>query len=351
IIASSSGIIASSSGIIASLSGIIASQRGKFGVLNTKKCLPLRFVESNRIIVDIFVHLYQSNRNKTFMETGLMIALGISLVVGILLIMFNSVSTEATKYKKTLEYVHFDMDTPLTENELQHRLSLLQLDKYWQELQPLMKYEITIKPLPCEDDHIEIAHSKTGGFPHLPADEDIEEGFLFLAQINCAQLKPFDNENLFPDKGMLSFFLHPQKMETDLNNSLMVRYTSSTDNLMIRKDISAFPKIKPALLQFVQTVSLPEYDTNFIQNLLKDYEIDGYFKLTNKEKCHKIAGYPDTVTQPVSINEDKILLLQLDSDELMAMQWGNMGRIYICIEKNKLHDLQFNDLYVYMQSY
>jgi uncharacterized protein YwqG len=285
------------------------------------------------------------------METGLMIALGISLIVGILLIMFNSVSTEATKYKKVLEYVHFDMDTPLTENELQHRLSLLQLDKYWTRLQPLTKYEITIKPLPCEDNLIEIAHSKTGGFPHLPAEEDMDDGFLFLAQINCAQLKSFDKENLFPSEGMLYFFIHPLKMETDLNNSLVVRYIPSADNLIIRKDISAFPKIKPALLQFVQTVSLPEYDTTFIQNLLKDYEIDGYFKLTNKEKCHKISGYPDTITQALSINEDKILLLQLDSDELTAMQWGNMGRIYVCIDKDKLHDLQFNDLYVCMQSY
>jgi uncharacterized protein YwqG len=179
----------------------------------------------------------------------------------------------------------------------------------------------------------------------------MEEGFCFLAQINWAQLKPFDHENLFPPQGMLYFFLHPQKIETDLDNSLIVRYIPSTDNLIVRRDISALPKIKPALLQFVQTVSLPEYNTDFIQNLLKDYEIDGYFKLTNKENCHKIAGYPDTITQQLSINKDTLLLLQLDSDELTAMQWSNMGRIYICINKNKLRDLQFNDMFVCMQSY
>ncbi|MDR0604879.1 MAG: DUF1963 domain-containing protein, partial [Bacteroidales bacterium] len=108
---------------------------------------------------------------------------------------------------------------------------------------------------------------------------------------------------------------------------------------------------KPVLLEFIQTVSLPEHDTDYIQTLLKDYEIDGYFKLTNKERCHKISGYPDTITQHIPIEKNKILLLQLDSDELTSMQWGNMGRIYVYIDKEKLHELQFDELYVYMQSY
>jgi uncharacterized protein YwqG len=285
------------------------------------------------------------------METGLIIALGVSLVAGILLIMFNSVPTDATKYKKLLEYIRFDSDIPLTENELQYRLSLLQLDKYRAELQPLIKYEIALKPMPCQDELIKTGKSKTGGFPHLPADEHIDNDYLFLVQINCAQLKLFDKDNLFLSEGMLYFFLHSQKMKTNLKDSLMVHYVSSTDNLVIRKDIFPVPKIKPALIQFIQTVSLPEYDTDFIQNLLQDYEIDGYFKLTNKEKCHKILGYPDTITQQISINKDKILLLQLDSDDSVGMQWDNMGRIYVCIDKTSLNHLQFNDLGVFIQSY
>jgi uncharacterized protein YwqG len=285
------------------------------------------------------------------METGLMIALGISLIIGILLIMFNSVPAEATKYKKAIEYVHFEQGTLLTEDELRRRLSLLQLDKYGSELQSLIKHEITVKLIPCEDKAIEKGNSKTGGFPHLPCDVQIHDGFLFLSQINCAQIKPLDKDNLFPSEGILYFFIHPQKMKTDIKDAVMVYYTPSTHNLIVRNDVSPLPCLKVALMQFYQTVSLPEYDAKPIEDLLKDYEIDGYFKLTNRELYHKITGYPNPITQPFPLNNDKILLLQLDSDDAVGMQWNDMGRLYLLIDKFKLCSLQFNALDVYIQSY
>ncbi len=285
------------------------------------------------------------------METGLVIALGITLLVGFLLIMFNSVSTESVKYKKILEYIRFDEDTPLTENELMYRLSLLQLDKYWPELYPLAKHEIGIKIITCEDEAIKTGNSKIGGFPHLPPNEYKYNDLLFLGQINCAQIKVFDTDNLFPDKGLFYFFVDPEKLKTDLKESIIIRYISELNNLSMQRNSNVAPKIKPGLMQFSQSISLPEYDTDFIQNLLKDYEIDGYFKLTNREQYNKMLGYPNTITQNFTINNDKILLLQLDSEELDNSLFGNMGRLYIFIDKNRLKHLQFDELYVYMQSY
>jgi uncharacterized protein YwqG len=109
--------------------------------------------------------------------------------------------------------------------------------------------------------------------------------------------------------------------------------------------------LNTALIEFFQTVSLPEYDTDIILNLLKDYEIDGYFKLTNKELSHKLLGYPNPITQHLPLKENDILLLQLDCDETTDSQWKNMSRIYICIDKDKLRRLQFDNLSVYIQSY
>jgi len=284
------------------------------------------------------------------METGLIIALGITLIIGILLIVFNSVSTEAVKYRKNIEHVRFDEDVPLTENELKRRLSLLQLDKYFSDLYPFIKHEITIKILPCEEDAIELGSSKIGGFPHLPShDAYADAAFLFLAQINCAQIKEYDSDNLFPAEGMLYFFLDPEKMKTDIQNAVKIHYISSVLSVQRNRNVSS--EIKSGIMQFSQNISLPEYDADMIQNLLKDYEIDGYFKLTNKEQRHKMAGYPNTITQHFTNCEDKILLLQLDSEENCQLSWGNMGKLYLFIEKSKLAQLQFDEISVFMQSY
>ena len=285
------------------------------------------------------------------MEFGLIVVLVITLIVGILLVKFNSVSTEAVKYRKNIEHINFDEDTPLTEEEFMRRLSLLQLDMYRQDLYPLIKHEIAMKISVCEDNDISLCSSKIGGFPHLPDNEFDFANLIFLAQINCSQIKEFDKDNLFPEKGMLYFFLDPEKINIDVKNSVIVHYVSSLNNLSVQKNINTSLEIKSGVIQFSQNISLPEYDSDIIQNLLKDYEIDGYFKLTNKEHNHKLSGYPNTITQHFIANEDKILLLQLDSDEICHLSWGNMGKLYVFIDKDKLHKQQFDKLYTYIQSY
>ena len=284
------------------------------------------------------------------METGLVVVLCLALAAGVLLVIFNSVSTEAVKYRKNIEHIHFDDDTPLTEDEFMRRLSLLQLDKYWQKLSPFVKHEIAIEITPCQEDALMLGNSKTGGFPHLPKGESLPVDLILLAQINCAQAKEFDKDNLLPKEGMLYFFIDPEKIDEDIKDAVSVRYISLLNGLPLQKaDIS--PEAESGLMQFSQRISLPEYDSDTIQVMLKDYEIDGYFKLTNKEHSHKLLGYPDTITQNFIIDEEKVLLLQLDSEESCRLSWGNMGKLYVFIDKNKLNSLQFDDLYVHIQSY
>ncbi|MDR1879114.1 MAG: DUF1963 domain-containing protein [Bacteroidales bacterium] len=285
------------------------------------------------------------------METSLAIALTITLIAGLLLIRFNSVSSPSAKYRKMIEAVRFDTETVLTEEELTRRLQTLHLDHYRTKLYPLLRQEIVYKIEPCPEDTLKTGASRTGGRPDLPPDTVIAEDLFFLAQFNCQDLKQNDKQNLFPNKGMLYFFLNPHNKRLNRPDTVRVYYNSSSDNLVSRTDIAPLPDIIPGQICFFQAVSLPQYDTDIIQNMLHDYEMDGYFKMTNREQCHKLLGYPDTITDNFDLGEDKVLLMQSDSDSAVGLQWGNMGRLFVFIDKDKLRRLQFDETETFVQSY
>ena len=285
------------------------------------------------------------------MEPGLIIALSITLVVAVLLIVFNSTPSDAAKYKKTLEYVRFDTEDVLTEELLKKRLHLVQLDTYWERLCPLLQYEIALKINPCDEDSIKIGSSKIGGYPHLPLQMQINSCWMFIAQINCSEIKPFDRENLFPSEGILYFFLDLSKLTNKEKDAVEIVYFQDITNLKMNAEILTLPDVYPGSLQFLEGGGLPQYDTDVIKNMLKDYEIDGYFKATNREQSHKMGGYPDTITQDFQLNNDKILLLQLDSDQGTGLLWGNMGRLFVFADKQSVLSCKFDKIYSYIQSY
>lgn len=57
--------------------------------------------------------------------------------------------------------------------------------------------------------------SKLYGLPHLPDSIDFPPDTLFLGQFNCAEIKPFDIFNRFPEKGILYFFVDETGTETE----------------------------------------------------------------------------------------------------------------------------------------
>ncbi|MDR0368029.1 MAG: DUF1963 domain-containing protein, partial [Bacteroidales bacterium] len=287
-----------------------------------------------------------------YMETGLMIALGITLIVGVMLIFFNSTPSEAVKYKKTLEYVRFDAEEIQTEDVIKKRLQLVALNTYWEALRPFVLPEIVMKIDVCEEDAIPLGSSKTGGFPHICPQINIEPQLMFVAQINCEEIYPFDKENLLPGVGMLYFFLYPSKLKDNAKDAVSVIYSPHSDSLTPRKEVLTLPAdVQSGRLRFFQGISLPPHDSEIVRNLLKDYETDGYFKVTNREQCHKTGGYPDTVTQDFRQEKDKVLLLQLDSDPQSGLLWGNMGRLFVFAEKQCVASRKFDQTYTFIQSY
>ena len=285
------------------------------------------------------------------MDTGLIIALCGTLIVAVLLIVFNSVSSDAAKYKKTLEYVRFDTEEILTEELLKKRLHLVQLDGYWDKIEPLLQREIVLKINSCSEEEINPSDSKVGGCPYISSQIEIDNGWMFIAQINCKEIKPLDKENIFPTDGILYFFLDPSRLADKTKDSVKILYFQVIHNLGINTSILSLPNVQSGKLQFFEGVSLPQYDTDVVKNMLKDYEIDGYFKATNREQSHKMGGYPDTITQDFLFDKDKILLLQLDSDQNNGLLWGNMGRLYIFADRQSVLSCTFDKIYSYIQSY
>ena len=285
------------------------------------------------------------------MGTSLIITLGIALLVAFLLIRFNSIDGSATKFKKNLEYVRFDTDAVLTEKELKRRMELVGLDKYWQQLEPYLQKDVSFKTEVRTEEEITLGTSKIGGFPHLNATIALPSEGIFFCQINCAEIVDLQKNDFFPDKGMLYFFLNPQKIEQEKTDAVSVLYIENQTNLCLRKDVATLPEVKPCALQFFQSVSLPDCEADCIQNLLKDYEIDGYFKAVNQEQSHKLFGYPNIISQDFALSEDQYLLLQLDSEECSGMLWKNMGRIYVFARKEETKKRSFGKTTSYIQSY
>lgn len=285
------------------------------------------------------------------MSIGLALTLGIGLLAGLLLIKFNSVNDEATKFRKNLEYIRFDADAVLTENELNRRINLVGLGKYWHQLEACLQQDVSFKTEVQSEEEIPLGKSKIGGFPHLNASAAVPHEGIFFCQINCAEVSVWKKNDFFPDKGMLYFFLNPQKIDREEKDAVSVLYIENQDDLCVYTHAVTMPDVKPCVLQFFQSVSLPDYETDVIQNLLKDYETDGYFKAINQEQSHKLFGYPNAVSQNFALNDERYLLLQLDSEENSGMLWKNMGRIYVFADKNETKKLSFKKITACIQSY
>ena len=285
------------------------------------------------------------------MSIGLAVTLGVGLLVGFLLIKFNSTNDEAAKFKKNLGYVSFDADAVLTENELKKRMEIVGLGEYWQQLEAHLQPDVSFKTTATPEEDIALGASKIGGVPHLDASVKVPSETVFLCQINCSELSDLQKNNFFPDKGILYFFLNPQKMKSEKTDAVSVLYVENQGDIQLRDDVMPLAEVKPCVMRFFQSVSLPDYEAAEVRNLLKDYEIDGYFLATNQEQSHKLFGYPVIISQDFELNENQYLLLQLDSEDHSGLLWKNMGRIYVFAYKQDTKKQNFTRISAYIQSY
>jgi uncharacterized protein YwqG len=279
---------------------------------------------------------------------SLLVVLSIALLAGILLIRFNSVSNPATDYKKMLSVTKFDNEEIITKEVLKNRMEKVRLWDYWSDFEQFIKQETIIKTEPT-DDNMSPFCSRLGGHPCINANILPNENLIFIAQINCEEVHNVQSMSELPKNGMLYFFADAQKIESG-NNFVVVIYSLDYQSFTIDTNVATLPDVSLCRLDFSASVSLPPCEDPRITNIIKDYQSAGYFKAVNTYNCHKIEGYPDTISQNVLLDE-QILLLQLDTDEQINLLWGEMGRLFVTIDRQKLKNADFSTIFSCIQSY
>ena len=81
-------------------------------------------------------------------------------------------------------------------------------------------------------EEVPLGSSKIGGIPHLPKTWNRPENLEFYAQLNIADFKQFDPEDLFPEKGVLYLFIADD--EPEFCNILF--YDGSIDQLELKEN-------------------------------------------------------------------------------------------------------------------
>jgi uncharacterized protein YwqG len=247
-----------------------------------------------------------------------------------------------------------------------------------------------------EDENIiPIGNSKIGGRPDLPqhmgwvtVDKTKEEkGSLpFIAQFKLEDIKPYDEENILPDTGILYFFADPFEVHSYVNFGRVI-YFDGDPALLERKefpeDIPAYQpghidRYYPCTTEFVSEVNLsfevmdkgnfskyPEnktwedlvnlsYSASYpprgltVNRLLGcNYDVPGDMQL----ECQLITdvGDPFRASSAERLKaeqkkDDWQLLFQMGSDDNAGMMWSDAGTICFYIRQEDLSNRNFDNI-------
>lgn len=230
-----------------------------------------------------------------------------------------------------------------------------------------------------------ILNSKFAGFPYspqgVPYPRDVNGQFmLLLAQIN---LQEANLPKPFPAKGMLQFFIsetcyeHGQfiKGHGQQHHFKVCYYPSLVSEQLLQSDFSFLQGVSHHVFaiekevglhftQHVEPVSATDYRLqSFISpQLQREFSNDygQYFEDIYLQHFsaadHKIGGYPyflndDPRATYSMLQEYDTLLLQIISNDEQGIMWGDCGVIKFLINKEKLLQRDFSDVYFYTEDY
>lgn len=247
-----------------------------------------------------------------------------------------------------------------------------------------------------------------GGVPDVPADfiwpmfetdtyEDPDvklRPLSFLAQINCAEVAPFDQEHLLPSKGVLSFFYEvgSQRWGYDPKDAGCARVFWFEDVQALRPadvpdtlepdyrfpgiGITASPELSyPGWEDFS-----PEFGLTYMQSDLFFAEKEA-MGIEEPGNCSKLLGWPDTIQGNMTVeceltargyylgngwkgipeqdiqeakqnsSDDWRLLFQLDTvtHDGFELMFGDCGRIYFFIRKEDVQARRFDRIWLILQ--
>lgn len=226
-----------------------------------------------------------------------------------------------------------------------------------------------------------IVNSRFGGLPVVP-DNFIwpiqslgqKAPLAFFFQLNFEEIKPFDIENVFPNKGILLCFVSVTDdimWEEDVPDAFKVYYFSDTENLELAKIPSNIPpeqQLSPRTIHFENSFQLPGYPFNFNllhQNLISEEDADGIDEISSHTifSHNMLLGVPLSVQHFISeewaekhhededMSENYINLISFEMKGHEGYGFSTNGaHLYLCMDKEDLKKADFSKVVTIVQN-
>lgn len=279
--------------------------------------------------------------------------------------------------------------------------------KLVEKLLSIAKKEIRIT-YKQSDTHLSALDSKIGGKPAVPNDfvwphytgmvygekESKSRPLSFMAQINLKDIANFDQNDLLPKSGILSFFYELETMQWGFDpkdkGSARVFYFPSESDLSVGDypdGLEDYAKLPELALDLTQHISIPEYYEFDDGN---EYDWDDYnecsiecgYEHDEMGDYTKLLGFPDVIQNPMEeeceavtrgyrqgnpedyakISEEEkadikakssewIMLFQMGTitDDDYELMFGDCGHIYFWIKKTDLMNCNFDNIWLVLQ--
>lgn len=262
--------------------------------------------------------------------------------------------------------------------------------------------QITTQPL-LDDRLIPVGASKFGGSPDVPSGfmwpEWNGKPLTFLAQFRLSDVAQYDPEHALPSSGMLYFFyeideqpwgydpaheggavvlFHPDEMDTfyrylhpraagDLLD--IEPLPASTAHFSSQLMLPATERALNSLATQLSETEYERYDDDVLGEIISD----------RPDVWHHMLGYPDEIQNDMQLEcqlvtnglyvgdssgyrdrrrrlletgaADWRLLLQLDTDENIGVEWGDSGRLYFWIRNADLQACDFSQCWTILQCF
>ncbi len=262
------------------------------------------------------------------------------------------------------------------------------------EIEAQLRKAVRIELRLVDEQELQLGASKFGGTPDFPPGVEWphKDGtpLGFIAQLNMEEVASYDVEHVLPGPGVLYFFYDADKQpggsDWEDRDAWRVIYNPGGASGLSRREIpsnvSRWNQFSTAAMSFTIELSILPLESMFVDALnLTREEQDTYLELEStiaklnggRPLPNQLLGHPQPIqgdmqvecqfaTTGIKYNDpsanqvrrgaaDWRLLLQVDSNYELNMQWGDVGMIYYWIRQQDLEAGDFSNVWLVLQCF